>query len=236
MFPLRDSIQARRFPGVTIAVIVVNLAVFVHEVLLGAAAEPFVVQHAVVPARLLAAVAGDPRLDVTAQGLTVLTSMFMHGDVLHFLGNMWFLWIFGDNVEDRFGHVGFLGFYLACGVAAAVSQVLLAPASAVPMIGASGAIAGVLGAYLRFYPSARVLSLVPIFVFVQLIEIPALVFLGLWFVVQILSSLSGMPGVAWWAHIAGFVAGLALSFLAAARADVQLRPPPRGRTIRVRRS
>ncbi|MFZ5477708.1 MAG: rhomboid family intramembrane serine protease [Myxococcota bacterium] len=237
MIPIRDSLRSRRFPIVTVGLIAANLAAFVHEMMLGPAAlQPFVVEHAVVPARLLAGVAAGG-LGAAQQGLTILSSMFLHGDLLHFLGNMWFLWIFGDNVEDRFGRVGYAVFYVIAGVIAAMSQVLFAPGSEVPMIGASGAVAGVLGAYARFYPGARVLAVVPIFVFLQWTELPALFFLGLWFLLQVVSSVSGAVGVAWWAHIAGFVAGLALSFLAKERAQLEYRPKPKGRgkVIRLRR-
>lgn len=232
MFPIRDSIRPRRFPWVTVVLIAANLAAFVWQVQLGAALEPFVVRHAVVPARLTGALVTG---GLPTQGLTIFTSMFLHGDLLHFCGNMWFLWIFGDNVEDRLGRLGFVAFYLACGAAAALSQVAFAPDSAVPMIGASGAIAGVLGAYLRLYPSARVLALVPIFLFIQFVEVPAVVFLGLWFALQILSSFVGSAGVAWWAHIAGFVAGLLLSLLASRPSSSPARPRPAGRVIRMRR-
>jgi membrane associated rhomboid family serine protease len=149
--------------------------------------------------------------------LPLLTSMFLHGGWLHFLGNMLYLWVFGDNIEDRIGHFGFLGFYLTCGLAAAFLHIFTNTASIVPTVGASGAIAGVLGAYLVLFPGARVLTLVPIFFFFQLIELPALVFLGFWFVMQFFSgamSLAAgeqqMGGTAWWAHIGGFVTGIGL--------------------------
>jgi membrane associated rhomboid family serine protease len=246
MIPLRDSVRARRFPLVTLALIVVNVAVFAHQVLLGTESDAFLLANAVVPARLLGAVGGPgvSAADASALGesltalasrapprelATVLSSMFLHGGILHLLGNMWFLWVFGDNVEDRFGRLGYLAFYGVCGVVAAVSEVVAAPGSAVPMIGASGAVAGVLGAYLRLYPGARVLTVVPIFIFLHMTELPAVLFLGLWFAVQIWSSWIGVSGVAWWAHIAGFVAGLLLSFLAAGA------PLPRPRRATPRR-
>ena len=149
--------------------------------------------------------------------LPLLTSMFLHGGWLHFLGNMLYLWVFGDNIEDRIGHFGFLIFYLVCGLAAAFLHIFTNTASIVPTVGASGAIAGVLGAYLVLFPGARVLTFVPIFFFFQLIELPALVFLGFWFVMQFFSgamSLAAgeqqMGGTAWWAHIGGFVTGISL--------------------------
>jgi membrane associated rhomboid family serine protease len=141
--------------------------------------------------------------------------MILHGGFLHFGGNMLYLWIFGDNVEDRLGHGRFLVFYLLCGVAAALAQTMMAPNSPVPMIGASGAIAGVMGAYLVLYPRSKIVTLLPIFFFIQLIEVPAVFFLGVWFLMQFVSGVgsvasAGEPagGVAFWAHVAGFVAGL----------------------------
>jgi membrane associated rhomboid family serine protease len=233
MFPIRDNIHPRRTPVVTWALIALNVAVFAWQVSLGADLEPTVMRLALVPTRLLGALAGQA--PVLPQVGTVFTSMFLHGDILHLLGNMWFLWIFGDNVEDRFGRLGYLAFYFACGAVAAAAQVRMAPDSDLPMIGASGAIAGVLGAYLRFYPSARVLTLVPIFFFVQFIEVPAVVFLGLWFLLQFVSNALGDSGVAWWAHIAGFAAGIAFSFLVRGAAAPQRRAPdPRVRVRRVR--
>jgi membrane associated rhomboid family serine protease len=147
----------------------------------------------------------------------MVTSMFLHGGFLHFGGNMLYLWIFGDNVEDRMGHGRFLVFYLLCGAAAALAQTVVNPDSVVPMLGASGAIAGVMGAYFVLYPHSRILTLVPIFIFIQLIEVPAIFFLGIWFVFQFLSGVgsiataAGEPGggIAFWAHIAGFAAGIA---------------------------
>jgi membrane associated rhomboid family serine protease len=142
--------------------------------------------------------------------------MFLHGGWLHILGNMWFLHIFGDNIEDRLGHIKYLFFYLLSGIGAAFTQVALNPASGVPMVGASGAIAGVMGAYVFLYPRARIVTLIPIIVFLQVIELPAFVFLGLWFVLQIFSGLTSLGigadagGVAWWAHIGGFAAGALL--------------------------
>jgi membrane associated rhomboid family serine protease len=150
---------------------------------------------------------------------TIFTSMFMHGGWLHIVGNMWFLWIFGDNVEDAMGPVKFLIFYLVCGVAAAMAQVLSSPGSAIPMVGASGAIAGVLGAYILLYPHARVRCLWVLFILVTFVYVPAWLILGLWFVSQFF--IPGQ-GVAWMAHVGGFVAGFALVRLFVAR-----RPPPR---------
>ena len=150
---------------------------------------------------------------------TVLTSMFLHGDWLHFVGNMWMLYLFGDNVEDRIGSVRYLVFYLVCGLAAEAAHIATDPTSPVPTLGASGAIAGVMGAYFLMFPTARVITLVPVFIIPFLFEIPAVFFLGLWFLTQLWSgtlSLVGPTaygGIAWWAHIGGFVAGVALVYL-----------------------
>jgi membrane associated rhomboid family serine protease len=149
---------------------------------------------------------------------TLLTCIFLHGGWMHFLGNMWFLYIFGDNVEDRFGHIGYLIFYLACGVAASASHLVSQPGSPIPTIGASGAIAGVMGSYMYLYPHGRVLTLVPIFLFIQILVIPAPIFLGLWFVIQLFSGTASIgavetTGVAWWAHIGGFAAGLLVALV-----------------------
>ncbi len=210
MIPLRDSVRARRFPLVTLSLVGLNVVAFLIElrVIVPGGAE-LLDAWAVVPARLAAAwTAHDV---VGREALTVFSAMFLHGDLGHLLGNMWFLWVFGDNVEDRLGRAGFVAFYLLCGVAATVGQVASDAGSTVPMIGASGAVAGVLGAYLRMYPRARVLTLVPIFVFLQLTELPAVLFLGAWFGLQLLLSFFGEGNVAWWAHVVGFVAGVALA-------------------------
>jgi membrane associated rhomboid family serine protease len=148
--------------------------------------------------------------------VTLFTSMFLHGGILHVAGNMLYLWIFGDNVEDRLGHGRFLAFYLACGLAAAVAQAYISPDSTIPMVGASGAIAGVMGAYFVLYPHSRIVTLVPLFIFIQIIEVPAIFFLGIWFLMQFLSGIGSIAetadgargGIAFWAHAAGFVAGL----------------------------
>ncbi len=227
MIPLRDSVRARRFPLVTLSLVVLNVVAFLIEVRTLSPGGSGLDAWAVVPARLAAAWATHAALG--REALTVLSSMFMHGDLGHLLGNMWFLWVFGDNVEDRLGRPGFVAFYVACGVAATVGQVASDVASTLPMIGASGAVAGVLGAYLRMYPRAKVLTLVPIFVFLQLTELPAVLFLGAWFALQLLLSFFGEGNVAWWAHVAGFVAGvvLALPFPGGKRPAPNRRDPRR---------
>jgi membrane associated rhomboid family serine protease len=212
LIPLRDTVRSRTAPVVTVALIAVNVLVFLHEVALGPYLERFVMAYGLIPGRLVDW-PGDP-LD-PARFLPLLTSMFWHGGWLHLLGNMLYLWIFGDNVEDRLGHFRYLLFYLAAGIAAALTQVALNPTSALPTVGASGAIAGVLGAYLISYPRARVLTFVPLFIFPWFVEIPAFAYLILWFLMQLLAGIGslGAPetgGVAVWAHVGGFVAGVVL--------------------------
>jgi membrane associated rhomboid family serine protease len=212
MIPIRDTIPARRLPLVTWTLLGLNLAVFLYELSLGPGAlDALVSEYALVPARL----ARDP----LAFGLSLFTSQFLHSGWFHFLSNMWVLFIFGDNVEDRMTPARFLGFYLLSGAAAGFLQASLSPGSGVPVLGASGAIAGVLGAYMLFFPSARVLTLVPLG-FLWFVEVPAVVFLGLWFVLQLLSGLgaaAAVSGVAWWAHVGGFVFGLAAAGFFAVR-------------------
>ncbi|GAB4246224.1 MAG: rhomboid family intramembrane serine protease [Deltaproteobacteria bacterium] len=210
MIPIRDTIPSARVPVVNTLLIAANLLLFFHEVSLGENLLPFLERYAVVPARLL----GGRHLSAM-ELLTPVTAMFLHGGWLHVLGNMLYLYIFGDNVEDAFGHVRYLFFYLACGVASFAVQIAFQRASTVPNLGASGAIAGVLGAYFLLYPRARVVTLLPLFVFFTFVEIPAVVFLGLWFLMQFVSGAASLGrsaatgGVAWWAHIGGFVAGIA---------------------------
>jgi membrane associated rhomboid family serine protease len=176
--------------------------------------EYFLVRFALVPAEFLKGTDLPPMIPVPIW-MTLFTSMFLHGGLLHILGNMLYLWVFGDNVEDAMGHGRFLLFYLLCGVAAGFAQMAVAPDSPVPQIGASGAIAGVLAAYFFLFPQARVLTLVPIFFFLRLVAIPAVLLLGLWFLFQLVGAGSGAAGegTAWFAHIGGFVAGAGLVFL-----------------------
>ena len=205
MIPLYDTVRSRRFPVVNLALIALNILVFLYEVQLGGAGlESFIRTWALVPSRL----AAHPQ----TTWVTIFTSMFLHGGWFHVLNNMWFLFIFGDNIEDRLGSTRYLIFYLLSGVAAALMQVYILQTSSEPMIGASGAIAGVLGAYLISFPRARIASLVPIFFIFTIIEIPVTIFLLFWFVTQLFSgwlSLQGASGsgIAWWAHIGGFVFG-----------------------------
>jgi membrane associated rhomboid family serine protease len=203
MIPLRDVIPSRTTPYVTFTLIALNALVFFYQLLIGEAVEEFILYFALIPAAF--------------SWVAVLTSMFLHGGLLHFGGNMLYLWIFGDNVEDRMGHGRFLVFYLLCGTAAALAQTIASPNSVVPMLGASGAIAGVMGAYFVLYPRSRIVTLLPLFIFFPIVEVPAIFFLGFWFVMQLLSGVgslatatAGEPGggIAFWAHAAGFVAGI----------------------------
>jgi hypothetical protein len=211
MIPIRDTIPSSRVPIVNYVLIFANLGLFFYEISLGENLPSFLERFAVIPARLLGG--GD----FSARDLlTPVTAMFLHGGWMHVLGNMLYLYIFGDNVEDTLGHGRYLLFYIACGVASFAVQIGFQPASAVPNIGASGAIAGVLGAYFLLFPRARVVTLLPLFIFFTTVEIPAVVFLGLWFLLQFLSGTVSLGqaaatgGVAWWAHVGGFVAGIVL--------------------------
>src|SRR5882762_2868083 len=217
MIPVRDSIPIRTVPVVTRTLILFNALVFLFELALPPEAlERFVYLFGVVPARLThpdwAAAAGLPG----GAYLSLLTHQFLHGGWFHIISNMWALWIFGDNVEDAMGRIRFAAFYLLCGVLAGTTHILVQPDLTVPSLGASGAIAGVLGAYLMLYPSASIVVLLPIFFFPFFFEVPAVLYLGIWFVTQLLNgtlSLAGpsqMEGIAFWAHIGGFVAGLVL--------------------------
>ena len=194
---------------VTRVFIVANIVAWFLELSLGDGLPEFLREWGVVPGRLMASLAGDTSLPVELA--TLLTSTFLHGGWMHLIGNMWYLWIFGDNVEDSMGSPRYAAFYLGGGAVAALVHSALLPGSAIPTVGASGAIAAVLGAYAQAFPRARVLTLIPVFFFFQVIAVPALVLLGVWFLIQFvagtLSFGSGTGGVAWWAHIAGFVYG-----------------------------
>ncbi len=214
MIPIRDINRSGSVPVVTLTLIVVNAAVFLYEVSLGPALRPFVAAYGLVPAHVTLGLRyGEAGLPETIAPF--FTSMFLHGGWWHLIGNMWFLWIFGDNVEDALGSFRFVLLYLLCGVAAGLVQCAVQPASALPTVGASGAIAGVLGAYALLFPGAKILTLVPVIFVLQLIEVPAVVMLGVWFLMQILNGSvatlgTAAGGVAWWAHIGGFLAGLGL--------------------------
>jgi membrane associated rhomboid family serine protease len=206
LIPLRDANPSETIPFVNYAIIAVNAVVFFVELSQGNHFNAFIFHFGLIPAEFIS----------TMNIVPVFTSMFMHGGWLHLIGNMWFLYIFGDNVEDRFGHFKYFLFYILAGVAAAMTQVLFNSGSTMPMVGASGAIAGVLGAYVFMFPAAKVSTLIPIFFFFQIVQLPAFVFLGIWFLIQAVSGIyslniaSDVGGVAWWAHIGGFAAGALL--------------------------
>ena len=220
MIPLRDANPSRGVPMVTLALIALNCLVFFYELVLPPAGlEQLVFTFGMVPAKLTA-FPTHPDISFADATVPFLTSMFLHGGWLHLIGNMWFLWIFGDNVEDYLGHVRFLLFYVLCGLAASVAHLAFNLNSTIPTLGASGAIAGVLGAYLLLFPGARILTYFPYFF---LFHVPAYVILIYWFVLQVLQGTATLAearaggGVAWWAHVGGFVAGLALVKLVASR-------------------
>jgi len=217
VLPLRDSVDTRKTPWVTYALIATNLFIFAMEVAGGRTVWHMLVSLSVIPAQFL-----RPSLWVSMGGwplLTLVTSTFLHGSWAHVLGNMLYLWVFGDNIEDKLGRGRFVLFYILCGALANVAHILANPTSTVPTIGASGAVAGVLGAYILSYPRARVLTLIPIGLFVPAIRVSAWVYLGLWFVLQLISGLAPIwareltQSVAFWAHISGFLTGIALARL-----------------------
>lgn len=211
LFPLRDSIPSRRFAFVNWALILLNVGAFYYEFTLPPEElEALVARWGVVP--LAYSPLHQPTHEIVLRLPSLFTSMFLHGGLDHLFGNMLFLWIFGDNIEDRLGHVGYIVFYLVCGLTAALVQILWDLDSAVPMIGASGAIGGVMGAYMLLYPQSQVLTLLYLIFIVRFVWIPALVYLGVWFFIQLLEALAADPevggGVAFWAHVGGFLAGL----------------------------
>jgi len=229
MLPLRDDNPRRTTPFVTYLLIALNVLAFLWELSLGERLQPALFQLAFIPARYW--IPGNWIFDL----LTIVISMFLHGGLMHIGSNMLYLWIFGDNVEDRLGHGKYLLFYLLCGFGATLAHAIFSPASRLPSIGASGAIAGVLGAYLLLYPHARVMTLIPIFFFITFREIPAVIILGLWFVLQLFSGVGslGVPdaqdmgGVAYFAHIGGFVLGMLLiGLFGGFRRQRQRQPPP----------
>ncbi len=220
MIPLSDSAARRRFPVVTLGIILLNALLFGYELSLGGGVQQFLEAAGVVPAEY-ACRCDIPPSDIGPFWVTLFTSMWLHAGWLHIGGNMLYLWIFGDNVEDAFGRVGYLGFYLASGVFAGVAEILASPGSTVTSIGASGAIAGVLAAYLVLFPSAPIRTLLVIGPFITLRRVPALVLIGFWFVIQLLDGVAGIAdttatsegGVAYWAHVGGFVFGLLMTLL-----------------------
>jgi membrane associated rhomboid family serine protease len=233
MFPIRDDIPTKSLPVVNYALIAACVLVFFAQSNAPEGEEAMVFEYGMVPARVTGALPPDGPVTIAvgppghqqqieapppaiAPILTLFTCMFLHGGFMHILGNMWFLYIFGDNVEDRYGHVGYALMYLGSGLAAGVLHIVSEPSSQIPTVGASGAIAGVMGAYFLLYRHARVITLIPLGVFTQLVAVPAPFFLGLWFLMQLVSaaaSQTGVSGVAFWAHVGGFVAGLAVTWL-----------------------
>jgi membrane associated rhomboid family serine protease len=224
MFPIKDTIPSRTFPIVNWLIIATNIAVFVlvELPLSPGALERLVMEYGAVPAQCAAPVLSGAglasRLLLGGCVVPLFTSMFLHGGWLHIISNLWALFIFGDNIEDRMGSGRYLVFYLVCGLVAGLAQVAIDPTSTVPAIGASGAIAGVLGAYLILFPNSRVITLIPLFFLPWFVELPAILYLGIWFATQFFSGLSMVGveaggGVAYWAHIGGFISGLVLVWL-----------------------
>jgi membrane associated rhomboid family serine protease len=210
VIPFKDDNPTRTFPYVTIIIIALNTAVFLLEALSPESSQQIVYSYGAIPYAITHFRSAQPIAPV----LTIFTSMFMHGGILHIAGNMLYFWIFGNNIEDVLGHVRFMIFYLFCGVVAAYSYALTAPSSMVPMIGASGAISGILGAYLLLFPRARVHTLIFFGIFIQIVRVPALIVIGFWAIIQLVSGLftEGMQsqgGIAWFAHVGGFITGLA---------------------------
>jgi len=209
MFPYKDDNPTTSFPSVTIGIISLNIVVFILQVLSGGDGQRIVFAYGAIPHNIVSFESTQP----IHPFLTIFTSMFMHGGLFHIFGNMLYLWIFGNNIEDRLGHVRFIIFYLFCGIAAALSHVLTAAGSNVPMIGASGAVSGVLGAYLLLFPYARIHTVIFLGFFVQTVQIPALIVIGFWAIIQVVNGLIAQGalnqgGVAWFAHVGGFIAGL----------------------------
>jgi membrane associated rhomboid family serine protease len=219
MIPIRVDTPRYSTPFVTYFIIALNTVVFLFELSVGwqshRALNGLTYEFGVVPHRFELVLSGSSRVSLPEQSLTILTSMFLHASWLHIIGNMWFLWLFGDKIEDRLGHFLYLAFYLGCGFAAAITHILSNVASRGSTIGASGAIAGVMGAYFVLYPRARVLTIVPLIVFFTFWWLPAWIVLGYWFLIQFLSGtaiVAGQTGggIAFWAHVGGFVAGILL--------------------------
>ena len=228
MIPLRDSVRSGRIPYVNIGLILINVLVFIQQLWL----QPYQLNniyyaYGVIPAEAVNVFyTGAP---IGQLMVTFITATFLHGGWFHLIGNMLYLWIFGDNIEDRLGHMKYLLFYLLAGVAGSIAHVMANPASNIPVIGASGAVAGVLGAYVLSFPRSRILALVPVLFFLTVIEVPAIIFIVVWFVIQVFNGVAFLGGtanaVAWWAHIGGFLAGAGLvKLLAPQRGGMLVRP------------
>lgn len=220
MFPLYDENPTKTFPFITILLIIANIAIFIWEATMGSAElGKIIAVYGFIPRKLYSAFKASDFFNPL--WISVFTSMFLHGGLLHIGGNMLYLWIFGNNIEDLLGHFKFLLFYILAGIAGVIGQVVSSPSSTVPGIGASGAIAGVLGAYLLYYPGVRVVTAIPIFFFIQFIRLPAIIVIGFWIVIQLMSGFAALAdagqqfsgGVAWFAHIGGFIVGMILVLL-----------------------
>ena len=250
MFPLWDDIPSERVPVVNYAIIASCAFVFFLQLQSPLGGEQFVRMYGMIPIRVTHP--SEKRIIFESETqwgriqrqvveldspvpplLTLVTCMFLHGGLMHLVGNMWFLYIFGDNIEDRFGHIGYAMMYLICGLSAGAMHIAVDENSFIPTVGASGAIAGVMGAYLLLYPRALVMTLLPLGAFSRIVPIPASIYLGIWFLFQFLSGFQTEPGgggVAWWAHVGGFIAGLGMT--AGLRQIGALNPPPRSRPDR----
>ena len=212
MIPLRDNVKPDIIPFVTVSLIAANALIFWQELIqTPAGLKAWMEVFGLVPASLTAAVAAGS-LDPTTY-FPLLTNLFLHGGWLHIIGNLWFLWLFGHSVEYCLGHFNFIAFYFVCGIIANLTQVFFDPSSSVPVIGASGSISGILGAYAVCFPRAKIQTLLPLFFIFTIVEIPAPIFLGIWFFYQIQSGAASVSGIAWWAHIGGFLAGALLNRL-----------------------
>jgi membrane associated rhomboid family serine protease len=215
MIPLRDINPRFSTPFMTVGIILGNVAVWLYQISLPAPAEErFVFALGMVPARLQVAL-GSPEVSLTAAVFPLISSIFLHGSWMHIIGNMWFLWVFGDNIEDRLGHIKYLLFYIATGIGAGIVHTAFNWGAIVPAVGASGAISGVMGAYFCYFPRSKIVTLVPLPIFF-ILKLPAVLILGYWLVIQFLSGVSDMGnasggGVAWWAHVGGFVLGYVLA-------------------------
>ncbi len=211
MIPIRDNQPSSCVPVVTYGLMLANFLVFVLQLQMGLDNREFFYLYGLVPAKYTVHELSQ-HFSVANQMFSIFSYMFLHGGFLHFIGNMWTLYIFGDNVEEHFGAARFLGFYLICGIISGLFHFFFQPTSMFPTIGASGAIAGVMGAYFLLYPKSRILTLIPIIIIPWFVEIPAFIFLGLWFLIQFFNATGSgaSSGIAWWAHIGGFVAGFIL--------------------------
>ncbi len=212
MIPLKDNNPTRTFPFITIALIVINCILFIIELTQGKYLITFIESFGCIPYEITIGTDVEPFIFFPVR-LTIITSMFLHGGWMHLVGNMLYLWIFGNNIEDRLGHFRFIIFYLFIGVIASLTQIMVNPFSTIPQIGASGAVSGILGAYILLFPKTKVLTLIPLFYIIRIISLPAFVVLGFWIVLQIINgfvslSYTAQGGVAFFAHIGGFIAGL----------------------------